>query len=111
GDPEFVERRDIGYLRERVMLVTASDRMRSDCRPALPVERSAMIMLVSPAIAAVTAGAPPRYGMLRISASVMALNNSSARSVADPPVACVSWPGSFLASAISSGIELAGTLT
>ena len=42
------------------MLVIASGRMRSDCSAAFPVVRSAMIMLVSPAIAAVTAGAPPR---------------------------------------------------
>ena len=41
----------------------------------------------------------------------IALNSSSASSVAEPPEAWVSLPGSFLASAISSAIEFAGTVT
>jgi hypothetical protein len=71
------------------MLVIASERMRADCSAALAVARSAMIMLVSPPIAAVTAGAPPRYGMLRILMPAIALKSSSASKEAEPPVAWV----------------------
>lgn len=39
----------------------------------------------------------------------MALNNSRESNVAEPPDACVSWPGSFFANAISSATDFAGT--
>ena len=70
-----------------------------------------MTLEVSLAMPAVTDGAAPRYWMLRMSVPASELNSSSDNSVAEPPVAWVSWPGCFLASAISSASEFAGTLT
>jgi hypothetical protein len=66
-------------------VVTASVRSLPDCIPALAVARSAKMSWVSPDITPVTAGAPPRNGMLVMSTPAMALNNSSASKVAVPP--------------------------
>jgi hypothetical protein len=77
--------------------------------PALAVAKSAKIICVSPPMTPVTAGAPPRNGMLVMSTPAMALNNSSDSRVAVPPEAWLSLPGLALASATSSCTDFAGT--
>ena len=60
---------------------------------------------------AVTAGAAPRNGMWAMSTPAIALNSSSASSVAVPPDAWLSLPGLALASAISSRMVFAATFS